>query len=965
MAAPSILGAGPQRPPTHRVGGPAGTRVLSLEPGAAAATLAVEGLGAGLSGASEVALVLDRSRWRHDVDAWRYASTDEDCSGPAFDDAAWRRAPHLHVVHDAEHAGAVWLRHRFALPAELDGEELTFLLGGRDDEDWRSYTVYLNGSELHARDAAQADAQGRWRDAPRFTLTSEDPNYGAARFGGDNVLAVRVADLRRPLTAGQRVESEHYLFQGLLLDQVIAVGDPRVVVDDFTVERVRESEAGGHDLRALLRSGNAPGLDVSLRWWADAETGVLRKQATVANAGAEPVTLLEVRVEALACDGALTRGGRGVPVLRPDGLFAAIEHPAGVNMGTDGVGVELWQLPGARLAPGGAYTSEPAAIGTGFLDLVRSYSTRGPGETHAAYSALGWYDFTNLADPLPELTEDLAHENLDDGDALRDAGARFDTWIIDDWWSRTDLSSFRETFPSGGPALARAIEGHGLRAGLWWATTRGLWTAAEAPGMEAALAGGVAPAPAALVHEAGGKFSWNEEFASLFLHEPRYCMAAEPYRTSALEAIPRHAEELSLSLLKLDCVTLHCTASGHDHLPGIYSVEPMMKALIDVARRARDANPDLWVIWYWGFRSPFWLRFGDLTFDKGIKLEAASPASAPAWSARQSISLNVDQSIEHARDLLPLEGQDSLGIWVGDVAWANRLGREEWRDAFLLDAARGSRLLQLWGDLKLLDAGDRAFLGDVLAWAQERDLDLSATRRVGADPWTARPYGYLQQGARGRIVTLFNPTFAHAPVPEDTALGEGRAIELHPVPGADGAADLAPFETRVVELDREGSGGTARAPLGRPTRTLDVAALGAALTAGERAASMTITLPEVARGDHVVLVVRLKRDGQWLYHPDPRELFDVRLRMLGIETPLDAVPRTRSRNGPGSPWVRYATPGGVTWSGQELAIDVAAHAEADVEIITEALVFDPWWETVQRRFEAITSTTAAIAGAGA
>jgi hypothetical protein len=952
-------------PPTHRVGGASARRCLRLVPGAAPATVAVEADGAPLDLAGpELALALDRSTWRHDVHGWRYArvapdDADRSPATPDFDDGAWRRAPHLHVVHDAEHAGDAWLRHRFALPAELDGEALTFLLGGRDDEDWQRYTVYLNGTEVFAGEGA-----GVWRTAHRFVVAPADDAYRAAHFGADNVLAVRVGALQRPLTARQRVESEHYLFQGLLLDQAIAVGDPRAVVERFHVEHVEGSE---RELHVALRSDDAPGLEVALHY--EAEGRVLRKRAVVRNDGPQPVRLLELRLDALAADGT-TRGGRGAPVFG-ERFFAAIEHPAGVSMGSHGR-VELWQLPGALLEPGATFASEPAVLGLAaadqtvaeaFLDRVRGFSTR-TDESLSSYSALGWYDYTNPTDPLPTLTEELARENLADGDAVRAAGARFDVWMIDDWWSPDDLGRFRDAFPSGGPGLAAAIEEHGLSPGLWWATTRGLWISSQAPGMERALAGGVPLEPQPLVEAASGAWSWNDEFASLFLHEPRFCPAAEPYRGYALDAIPRHVDELGLKLLKLDCATLHCTASHHEHMAGIYSVEPIMNALIEVVARCRAVDPRLWVIWYWGFRSPYWLRFGDLVFDKGIKLEAASPASQPAWSVRQSISLNVDQSIEHARDLLPLESQDSLGVWIGNVAWANRLGKEEWRDGFLLDAARGSRLLQLWGDVTLFDEDDRAFLADALTWAQQRGLDFAATRRVGADPWEDEPYGYLQEGRAGRLLTLFNPTFFHRPVPAIEPVDGASGAELYPVPGADGAADLAPFETRVVQLD---AAGTERPPLGRPTRRLDVAALGEQLSGGQ--AQATVTLPAIARGDHVVLILRLLRDGQWLYHPDPRELFDVRMRVFGIEVPIDAVPRARSRNGPGSPWVRYATAAGEGWSGENAVVDVAIGAGPEVEVLAEALVFDPWWTTRPRRFRApepgAATATATTATAGA
>ena len=118
------------------------------------------------------------------------------------------------------------------------------------------------------------------------------------------------------------------------------------------------------------------------------------------------------------------------------------------------------------------------------------------------YSALGWYDFTNPADPLPELTAELVTENLDQLEALADQGVRFDIYMFDDWWERSDLGSFRRaTFPDGPGALVERLESMGMRAGLWWATTRAVWSAAETPGIEPSWAND--PTHSALADEVG------------------------------------------------------------------------------------------------------------------------------------------------------------------------------------------------------------------------------------------------------------------------------------------------------------------------------------------------------------------------------------------------------------------------------------------------------------------------------
>jgi hypothetical protein len=360
-----------------------------------------------------------------------------------------------------------------------------------------------------------------------------------------------------------------------------------------------------------------------------------------------------------------------------------------------------------------------------FREYVRGLRPRRR-ERIAVYSALGWYDFTNPADPLFELDAELVRENLAQLD-----GSKFDVYVFDDWWETTDPLSFRRrTFPQGGSAAATEVREHGLAAGLWVAPASMGWGWGEAPDVDRAVAGGVDLAWERPADPETARWSWDEVFAQAFTTAPRFCLAAEPLRGYLAEALATHARELQLSLLKIDGAIVHCTSSEHEHRPGRHSVEPAVRSLLASVAAAERERPGLVVVWYWGARSPWWLAHGDLLFDKGLKLEAASPASAPAFSLRQGVTLNTDQAVRHA-ELVPLQLQDSLGVWLGYVAWANRLGAEWWRDALVLDVARGSGIVQLWGDLTLLDAADRAFLAAVLQFVRATDEGFETTVAAG------------------------------------------------------------------------------------------------------------------------------------------------------------------------------------------------------------------------------------------
>jgi hypothetical protein len=891
------------------------TRVLETDDGRPRTTELRFGDVVPVVDARELTLVLDGADWRHDIPGWRFTRAGADGQGrgfhaPAFDDTGWLGVSHLHPLYDVRYDGRAWFRHAFVVPESEHGRELSLVLGGLDDEDWLGYRVFLNGELVDAW-----RPEGMWREPRRITLP---PDLFLAR--DSNVLAVETdgLDRRRPwMRAG---DEEHFFFQGWLLDQFVCSGEPYRVVDDWRVVDVSGSElelvAG--DVRATVRY--------------EAGDGPLMRKRVELHAGGAPLELLDVVLEDLTFSFPLDKGGQGWPV-RGGGLFAGLEHPAGLNQG-GGRRLRVSQLPGVRVEAGASWASEAAVVGFGdFHDYVAGLRPR-PRRRAIVYSALGWYDFTNPADPLFELDAELVEENLGHLDEAAEAGVRFDTYMFDDWWEPTDPSIFRRTtFPEGGAAAALSVRRHGLDAGLWVAPASLGWGWGKAPGAEAALAGGVDPAYERPADPDTGKWSWDDVFSQAFVAAPRFCLAAEPLRGYLGRALPTHARELELACLKIDGVMPHCTATDHGHRPGRHSVEAGVRVLVEAVAAAERERPGLVVIWYWGARSPWWLRFGDLLFDKGLKLEAASPSSAPAFTLRHAIGLNTDQGVRHG-ELIPLALQDSLGVWLGNVAWANRIGKEGWRDALVLDVARGSAIVQLWGDLTLLDDDDRRFLASVLDFVRATDDGYDTTVAVGGEPWAGEPYGYRRRHGESSIVTVYNPAFEQRriAVPVDGAYA---VHEVYPQPGPAGAADglleleLGPFEVRCVELVPGPMARTQERRRSRPTRPLDLSTL------------PLVHLPKVERGDWVVVAARLSRDGTWWYHPEPHELVRLDARVRGAEAYVETLPHVASQNGPGYPWVVFRMRAGRSWSEEELRLTVRADLPDGAELTLEGWVFQP------------------------
>jgi hypothetical protein len=60
-------------------------------------------------------------------------------------------------------------------------------------------------------------------------------------------------------------------------------------------------------------------------------------------------------------------------------------------------------------------------------------------------------------------------------------------------------------------------------------------------------------------------------------------------------------------------------------------------------------NQDVFLMLYWGYRSPWWLQYGDTLFESGQPIEGSDPADFPTLRQRDSITQQLDQALLRAR----------------------------------------------------------------------------------------------------------------------------------------------------------------------------------------------------------------------------------------------------------------------------------------------------------------------------
>jgi hypothetical protein len=756
------------------------------------------------------------------------------------------------------------------------------------------------------------------------------------------------------------------------------VAEPLRRTDSLRVRAVRRR---GRDRASFDLT--APGVSATLHVELDGPTR--RKWAEITNTASREALVLDVELDDFTTEGVVAGGGPGQPVFIEDEVFAAIEHPCGDNQGRVGR-VQLGHHPGRRLAPGASFRTRTALVSVAAAGGARShfvsYLDARSVRPRKALSVFTPFGLNNQWGACPALDDEQNLDVLDLLGRMRRKGVSFDYYTADTGWVdfNSDLTRFRPVaFPDGPDRMIRRVRGLGMKFGLWFATG---WGAQSCWDYGPAFADGKpATLPYREGYPAGGEGVW-------------FCFGEERYQRILKHAVLHHVRENRVRLLKFDGGSYTCDHADHGHLPGKYSVEPMFDSLIDIARSARAIAPDVFIIWYWGLRSPFWAMHGDMIFESGLPMEGSATSAHPSLYYRDSVTLALDHNTQFASAIPPM-AKDSLGVWLSDTRWGNFMGKERWREALVMDLGRGSLLFpNLWGNLYHLNDADVAFLAWIGTLARKNAPLLRNRRNILGDPARNEVYGYAHgRGARG-FLFLNNAHFtsrrallkldaaagldarpgtplrivAHFPERNQLRRPDGRPFRLGDVLDI----RLRPFETLMLEVSRAGKG-SVRAPY-RDVPSRAAPGFGSALelapvapgpgmdvrfTDAEEFARKGLirksyafrgTLP-LFRGDEPMilgLAIRLRKgEAEWKHTPTVVQIVQVLARIGGQNVQLIPVPDGRQHGNTqsfGSSWVLYKVRLGRHWTGAPVEIAVHANLPADVEARVEGWVVRRWWK---------------------
>ncbi len=495
-----------------------------------------------------------------------------------------------------------------------------------------------------------------------------------------------------------------------------------------------------------------PPLSATVEYKFDGESPVIHKFTEIGNTGEEAVRLLDVYLGEYTADLPVTGRERGFPAYLGDEAFMSVAHPAGWATAEE-KHIRLVQHPGVMIEPGETFKCMEVVYGVArdggarkeFLSHVRSRMrrvVRGHDQPYSIFEPFGGMPGGDFDQTEEYLLENLAKVAEGKGDY------DFDLYSLEFWVDYNgDLIQFNpERYPNGFEKIKEGIKKIGAKPGLWIDSSMERWSI-----------GGNPTVIPTYTHDSNVK----KEKGRTYL-----CRATEPIKSMYEKAFRHHIRENGVRSLKFDNFWVHCNNPNHDHLPGIYSIEAIVNAQIDFLHAMDEENPDVFLMLYWGHRSPWWLLHADTLFDSGVEIEAAHPSDFPAPYARDSVTQKLDQAQEYAKDI-PKLGKDSLGVWLSDWGWNSSIGKERWEEAFIMDICRGSLLAQIWSDTDWLSTPERKQIGEFIELLKARPECFGNPLPILGSPAQEGAYGYCCTDGRRAFLAINNATWEDTKIPLD------------------------------------------------------------------------------------------------------------------------------------------------------------------------------------------------------
>jgi hypothetical protein len=720
----------------------------------------------------ELEVDLDYSKQRIDIVGWKATASQQFKSDPndehgyqngyanyAFDDQDWTgritpvpfrlNEPFSVQLEDHFH----WARTHVFLPNDAMNQSVTFTTGGVGLFNYAYIRVFINGLEIGVHEQTQ-----RWTHPGEIEITPQHPAYAQLRFGGDNILALQLSGLITRTDELKEIDPQktknlpYKNWWPCQFEQYVTIRK-HVQTVTFDVQAVHQTHRIEHAELVIHLKSPQVNLHARIVYTWNANQPTLHKFVTLNNQEDHSLMLLHVRQGQYTLNQDVSSGEQGFPVYIADQYFMTLAHPSGWAIGQNQT-VTMKQYPGKWIQPNDSFLCMETVYGVSsaskarpcFIDHVQSRMrrvVRNHLHTYAIFEPFGAKKMEESEGPPPFIlyeSEDFLLDNLDKlAKVERQHPSHFDYYCLQFWVNpRGDLTTADPyDFPHDLAYVIRDVEALNMKFGLWIDSSWNIWSIGKNPVTQPSLQ---------FLMDYG-----TEDYIG-------FCRASEPIHSLFTNGFLHHIRHNRVGLLKFDNLFAICYNSHHDHLSGIYSTEAIQSHVIEFLNRLDQENSDLFLMLYWGYRSPWWLLHGDTLFEPGLHLEASHPGSVPTLYVRDSVIKGLDQAHWWSKDI-PQVGKDSLGVWLSDWPWNSSIGKERWQEAFLMDMFRGGLLAQPWANEDWLTESEAIQMAHFIRILREHtDCFLHARLFVG-HPWEHEAYGYIASTGRRAFIVLFNCTW--------------------------------------------------------------------------------------------------------------------------------------------------------------------------------------------------------------
>ncbi len=442
----------------------------------------------------------------------------------------------------------------------------------------------------------------------------------------------------------------------------------------------------------------------------------------------------------------LSRGGEGQPIFFGEEFWGGIEFPAALNFYENDM-LCCMQAPYEKTA---SFSCFPVVFGAdGCGDLQRSFfdyaqNTALPKKNIKVYGDWGLHD--ELSGEGEILSEKLTFDAISRVAELNErCNLGIEYYLMDAFWFEENqpyLDFKKQNFPEGIGAVVKRVEERGMKFGLWLDLNM----------IHAHMKGG--------------------EEVSAALGNGAACFACEGVASLMKRAMLYHAEHNRVKMFKLDFAYFECKNPAHEHsLETSESKEKSVKNFLNIVAEIKSKYPDTVFLCYNGWTtdldwigsvkkrlgyavSPYWARYVEYVYCGDPR-----PSEIASENLTDSVTYYTDAMIRSFLDAgMPIASVDDHGTMLGDTPTIYRQGKLPLRLGFLMNAMRGTKKLQLYGDLSKLDGDDKdyiAFVGRLFDESEQKGMRPSL---LLGDARKGEPYSYaLGNGAEGYAVVI-NPT---------------------------------------------------------------------------------------------------------------------------------------------------------------------------------------------------------------